>query len=152
MRALDLIEKLAHEHPEWVEPHRDLFLGHLAQSDKWEVLLQIVRGLPLFDWEPKGRHRAVEILRNNLNHPQKFVRAWALDSLARFAVRNKRLRPLVERTLKDFEASQSKALKTRALLIRIRLHEMGWQHSRAPSSFGRSVVNKLGCWPATRKP
>ena len=125
MRALDLLEKLAHEHPDWVEPYRDVFLGRLAQSDKWEVHLQIVRALPLFDWRPAERERAVKILRLDLKHPQKFVRAWALDSLATFAVRNKRLRPLVERTLKEFEASESKALITRARDIRRRLRELG---------------------------
>jgi hypothetical protein len=123
MRALDLLEKLAHEHPEWVEPHREVFLGRLAQSDKWEVHLQIVRALPLFDWKPAERERAVEILRRDLEHPKKFVRAWALDSLATFAVRDNRLRPLVERALKDFEASQSKSLITRARNIRARLPE-----------------------------
>ena len=125
MRALDLLEKLAHEHPDWVEPYRDVFLGRLAQSDKWEVHLQIVRALPLFDWRPAERERAVKILRLDLKHPQKFVRAWALDSLATFAVRNKRLRPLVERRLKEFEASESKELVTRARDIRRRLREFG---------------------------
>lgn len=48
----------------------------------------------------------------------------ALDSLAKFAVRNKRLRPVVERGLKDFEASQSRALITRAHQFRARLREL----------------------------
>lgn len=124
MRALDLLEKLAHEHPDWVEPHRDVFLGRLAESDKWEVQLQIVRALPLFDWTTAEQGRAVKILCHDLDHPQKFVRAWALDSLAKFAARNERLRPVVERALKGFEASQSKALITRAHHIRRRLREL----------------------------
>jgi hypothetical protein len=33
MRAVDLLEKLAHDHPEWVQPHRRLFIGPLADSD-----------------------------------------------------------------------------------------------------------------------
>src|SRR5215470_6734062 len=48
-RALDLLEKLAHDHHDWVAPHKRVFLGPLARSDKWEVRLQIVRALPLFD-------------------------------------------------------------------------------------------------------
>src|SRR5439155_6669296 len=28
-RALDLLEKLAHEHPQWVEPHKQIFIGPL---------------------------------------------------------------------------------------------------------------------------
>jgi hypothetical protein len=34
MRATDLLEKLAHEHPEWVEPYKEVFLSELADSDK----------------------------------------------------------------------------------------------------------------------
>ena len=46
-RALDLLEKLAHEHPDWIEPHKAVFIGPLAESDKWEIRLQIVRAPPL---------------------------------------------------------------------------------------------------------
>jgi HEAT repeat protein len=45
MRAIDLLEKLAHEHTDWVTPHKHVFIGPLADSDKWEVRLQIVRAL-----------------------------------------------------------------------------------------------------------
>src|SRR5580765_8304520 len=55
MRAIDLLEKLAHENAAWVEPHKQVFLGELADSDKWEVRLQIVRALPLFTWKPSER-------------------------------------------------------------------------------------------------
>jgi hypothetical protein len=47
MRAVDLLEKLAHENPDWIEPHKRLFLGALADSEQWEIRLQIVRALPL---------------------------------------------------------------------------------------------------------
>jgi len=139
MRALDLLEKLAHEQPEWVEPYRDVFLGRLAESDEWEVHLQIVRALPLFDWRPAERARAVTILRRDLGHPQKFVRAWALDSLATFSARDARLRPLVERALRAFEASRSKALITRARHIRGRLRALAVKKA-AGSRTGKSGV------------
>jgi hypothetical protein len=37
MRATDLLEKLAHERPEWVDPYKEIFLSELADSDKWEI-------------------------------------------------------------------------------------------------------------------
>ena len=33
-RALDLLEKLAHDHAEWIAPHKKIFIGPLAVSDK----------------------------------------------------------------------------------------------------------------------
>jgi hypothetical protein len=104
-----------------VEPRKGIFLGALADSDKWEIQLQIVRALPLFSWVPSDRRRAVEILLRCVEHPQKFVRAWALDSLATFSQKEKKLKPVVYRLLRKFERSGSKALATRVKRIRERL-------------------------------
>ena len=120
-RALDLMEKFAHEHPDWIEPHKKIFLGPLAQSDKWEIRLQIVRALPLFRWTPAQMRRVEEMLITNVSFPQTFVRAWALDGLATIAERRPTLRRVVLRHLREFEASSSKALQARARHIRARL-------------------------------
>jgi hypothetical protein len=117
-RALDLMEKFAHEHPEWIEPHKKVCIGPLAASDKWEIRLQIVRALPLFRWTPAEMRRVEKFLIENLGFPQTFVRAWALDSLAEIAKRRKKLAPIVERHLREFERSPSKALQARARNIR----------------------------------
>ena len=120
-RSLDLLEKFAHEHPDWIEPYKKVFIGPLAESDKWEIRLQIVRALPLFRWTPAQRKRVETILIENVSFPQTFVRAWALDSLATLAARNAKLMPVVQRHLRSFERSPSKALQARARNIRARL-------------------------------
>jgi hypothetical protein len=124
-RALDLLEKLAHEHADWIAPHKEIFIGPLAGSDKWEIRLQIVRALPLFHWSPTQAQRVEEILLENVAFPQTFVRAWALDGLATLAERTVTLRPIVRRHLRDFERSSSKALQARAKQIRARLNRQG---------------------------
>lgn len=121
MRALDLLEKLAHDHPDWIEPHKRLFIGSLADRDEWEIRLQIVRALPLFAWTARQRDRVVAILRRDLEHPQTFVRTWSLDSLATLAAGDRALRALVTRQLAAFERSESKAVQARARKIRQRL-------------------------------
>ena len=120
-RALDLLEKLAHDHPEWVEPHKAIFIGPLADSDKWEIRLQIVRTLPLFRWNAAQARRVKAILIENVSFPQTFVRAWALDGLATLAARRPALMPIVRRHLREFETSPSKALQARARHIRARM-------------------------------
>jgi len=132
-RALDLLEKLAHEHPDWIAPHKKIFIGRLAASDKWEIRLQIVRALPLFRWSPTQAHRVEEILLENVTFPQTFVRAWALDGLATLAERRVRLMPIVRRHLRDFEGSPSKALRARAKQIRARLRGQGASRNRRSS-------------------
>ena len=121
MRAIDLLEKLAQEHPGWIQPHKSLFIGPLADSDEWEIRLQVVRALPLLDWSPRERKRVIEIVCRDAEHPRKFVRAWALDSLASFACTDRRLMKVVRRGLEAFERSESKALQTRARQIRKRI-------------------------------
>jgi hypothetical protein len=120
-RALDLLEKLARDHIDWVRPHKKIFIGPLAASDKWEIRLQIVRALPLFHWGLAQERRVEQVLLENVTFPQTFVRAWALDGLATLAERRVGLRSVVRRHLRDFERSSSKALQARAKHIRARL-------------------------------
>ena len=122
-RSVDLLEKLAHEHPEWIAPHKRVFIGPLAEREQWEIRLQIVRAVPLFRWTPKQATRVREILIANVDFPQTFVRAWALDGLARLAEHDSSLRPLLRRKLLEFEQSSSKALQARARQIRERLNQ-----------------------------
>ena len=121
LRALDLLEKFAHDHPEWVEPYKRIFIGPLSRSDKWEIRLQIVRALPLFQWTSTQARRVEAILVDNVSFPQLFVRAWALDGLATLAEHRPRLLPLVRRYLNEFEGSPSQALRARARTIAARL-------------------------------
>src|SRR5262249_36833505 len=93
-RALDLLEKLAQEDAAQVAPYKHVFIGPLADSDKWEVRLQIVRALPLFRWSSGQLTRVQQILIENISFPQIFVRAWALDSLSRMAESRPALRPV----------------------------------------------------------
>jgi hypothetical protein len=120
-RAFDLLEKIAHNHVDWIEPHKRTFLGPAAASDEWEVRLQIVRALPLLQWSSKDLVRVKAILLENVVYPQTFVKAWALDSLATFALKDAQLLPIVQHHLAVFERSDSKALQARARKIRERL-------------------------------
>ncbi len=127
MRGMDLPEKLARDHPDRIAPHKQLFIGPLADSDRWEIRLQIVRALPLFTWSRAEERRVVEILKRDVDYPQTFVRAWALDSLSQLAVDQPALVPVVRRHVRRFEASGSKALAARARHVKARL-----QDRRAP--------------------
>jgi len=121
MRALDLMEKIAHAHPEWIQPHRRVLIGQLAEHASWEIRLQIARALPLRRWTPAERKRVVAILLGYAAHPQKFVKAWSVDSLSRLAAGDAPLMCAVEALLVDFERSSSPALLSRARQIRARL-------------------------------
>jgi HEAT repeat protein len=121
MRAVDLMEKLVHERPDWMQPHRRLFIGALAEHPSWEIRLQIARALPLLRWTAAERRRVVAILLEYVKHPQKFVRAWSADSLSRLAAEDASLRAVVQGLIEEFERSGSPALVTRARQMRTRV-------------------------------
>jgi hypothetical protein len=121
MRAMDLLEKLVHDRPEWIDPYKHLFIGTLADSTRWEIRLQVVRALPLLSWSPADKKRVLEILLRDAEHPQKFVQAWAVDSLASFAEKDSTLLPPLHRCLRKLERSGSKALMNRARQIVARM-------------------------------
>src|SRR5262249_31602968 len=111
MRALDLLEKLAHSPPPWAAPHSRLFLapppapaprGAAAERGKWEVPRQVVPALPLFAWTPADQRRVEAILRRDAGHPQTFVNAWALDSLATRAASKPSLKAFVRSQLRKW--------------------------------------------------
>jgi hypothetical protein len=121
LRALDLLEKLGREHAAWVQPHRGVFIGPLAESDRWEIRLRVVRALPRLAWTAGERTRVLAILRRNCHHSQTFVRAWALDGLALFAEGDAALMPLVLQELEAFERSGKMALAARGRKLGRRL-------------------------------
>ena len=81
----------------------------------------IVRALPRLTWTARERKRVLAILRRDCDHPQTFVRAWALDGLALLAEEHGELMPFVLQGLEAFERSGSKALAARGRKIRERL-------------------------------
>jgi len=114
-----------------------LFIGSLADSGKWEIHVQIVRAQPLFAWTPTEMRRVHEILLCDVAHPQTFVRAWALDSLATLAQKDSSLMAAVRRRLREFESSGSKALVARARRIRERLAMVPRRRARGRAATGR---------------
>lgn len=117
--------------------------GDRPDSDKWEIRLQIVRALPLLRWTARERPRVIEILTENVDYPQTFVRAWALDGLATFSQKDPRLTRLVRKKLVEFERSDSKALQARARNIRARLDSSRTRTVR-PATMKSRVRSSVG--------
>ncbi len=114
MRVLDLLEKLAREGRDWVEPFRGVFLEGWHESGIWENRLQVVRALGLFDWSGEELERVLAILRAGLRDEQKFVRAWAMDSFARVASRHPELKEEAVGYVLEGLGSEVKSLAARA--------------------------------------
>jgi HEAT repeat protein len=119
-RACDVLEKLVRERPDWVQPHKRVFLD-LVSSPYWETRLQCVRAIPLFKWESEERPRVVEALRQRIDDEQKFVRCWALDGFAQLAADAPSIRDELKGRLSDFLGSGIPSMQARARAIETRL-------------------------------
>jgi HEAT repeat protein len=118
-RALDVLEKLVHEVPEWIEPHRSVFLAKL-DSPFWEARLQCVRAIPLLEWNAEERPKVIDALRRHIDDEQKFVRCWALDAFAMVANDPSHASELSER-LSEFLGSGVPSMQARARAVVKRL-------------------------------
>jgi HEAT repeat protein len=115
-RSLDVLEKLVHEVPEWVEPHRMVFL-HNVDHEYWEARLQCARAIPLLNWNPNERIKLIKSLRQRIDDDQKFVRCWALDSFAQLVGDDTDLREELDRHLASFLNSGVPSMVARARAI-----------------------------------
>ncbi|HLK15980.1 MAG TPA: hypothetical protein VKT78_14335 [Fimbriimonadaceae bacterium] len=119
-RALDVLEKLVHERPEWLQPHRQVFVDLLAHPH-WECRLQCVRAIPALTWTQQERSAVVERLREAIDDSQKFVSCWALDGYARLADNDPIKRKEIDRRLTEFLGSGVPSMRARARAIAKRL-------------------------------
>ena len=114
MRALDLLEKLARENREWVEPCKGEFLRGWDRSDIWENRLATVRALGLFEWSGADLESALSILRRLIDDEQKFVKAWALDSFALISLGHPELKEEAVGYVMEALGSGAKSVQARA--------------------------------------
>lgn len=120
MRSVDLLDKVVRAHPEWVQPHRRLFL-ELLNDEHWEIRLQCVRTAPLLEWTEQERKELLLNLSRMIDDDQKFVQAWALDAFALLSGPNEQGHLLA--ALHRFLETGSPALKARAKAIVKRLQK-----------------------------
>ncbi len=115
-RSLDVLEKLVHKVPEWIEPHRMVFL-HNTTHPYWEARLQCVRAIPLLKWNLFERLQVIMSLRQRIVDEQKFVRCWALDSFAQLAGDDPELNRELAQHVERFMSSGVPSMTARAKAI-----------------------------------
>jgi hypothetical protein len=138
-RALDLLEKVAHDYPELVAPHKRVFLRSRTATSGKSGCRSCERCLS-FHGPRNQLHRVERILVESVSFPQTFVRAWALDSLSLLAERRPSLRAIVQRHVRVFERAESKALNARARHVRARIES--WRG--APARHRRGAASGRG--------
>ncbi len=94
-RAVYCLEMLTRRHPDWVPSFQDRLLGLMSGNEFWSIRMDVARMAPLGDWSEEEYGRVLDFLFREVARENLFVRAWALDSLSQFAVKDGAIRPRV---------------------------------------------------------
>lgn len=115
MRAADGLEKIAGQRPELVIPYLERLLGDVATIEQPSIqwhLAQIVAEVPL---DRDQRQCAIKVLKRNLEHSEDWiVLTVTMESLARFAKDDAKLRRWLLPVLRSRLADERKAVVKRA--------------------------------------
>jgi len=95
MRAADAAEKIAVQHPDYLEPHKTVLIDRVAAIDQREVRWHVAQILPRLALNEGERRRVVEILFGYLEDRSRIVQVNAMQALADLAQDDEVLRQSV---------------------------------------------------------
>jgi hypothetical protein len=100
MRAADVVEKVAAQRPELLQPFKKKLLAVAGSTDQQEVRWHAALMIPRLELTSKERAVAVDILFDYLRDRSSIVKTWAMQGLSDLAGKDSSLRarilPLVE--------------------------------------------------------
>lgn len=123
MRTADAVEKITNSHPEYLEPHKSLFLEQIALVQQQEVRWHVAQIYPRLELSQRETDLAIEHLKTYLQDDSRIVRTFAMDSLAQFAERDPSLEPWVVALIEEMVEDGSPAMQTRGRKLLARLKE-----------------------------
>ena len=121
MRASDAIEKITRIHPEYLRPHKKLFLSKVSEIEQKEVRWHTAQILPRLNLTKKEREKVYGLMMLYLEDKSSIVRTFAMQALADIALQDNAYVPKVKNLIsklivKGSPAMQSRGKKLLALL------------------------------------
>ena len=113
MRTADAVEKITLAKPHLLHPHKKKLIRLAGDTEQQEVRWHMAQILPRLILKSDDRKTIVEIFFAYLNDKSKIVVTFALQALADFAAKDKKLRSRVIRVLEDLSDTGSPAIKSR---------------------------------------
>jgi hypothetical protein len=124
MRASDALEKVCRQRPDLFQPYTSTLLTEVSKINQPSVqwhLAQIIARLTL---NTKDKATAISVLKINLLQSKDWiVLNWTLDSLAKFALDDARLRQWFIGVLRQYQGSDYKSIASRARRLLAQLEE-----------------------------
>ena len=112
-RAADAVEKVTHEHPEYLQTYKARILQHVAQMEQQEVRWHVAQMIPRLELSHEERLKAMQILSFYLADQSKIVQTFSLQAMADLTEQDPTLRQQVLSALETAFQSGSPAVRSR---------------------------------------
>lgn len=121
MRCADAVEKVTAQHPEYLQPYKELLLTKLAGDKQKEVRWHVAPMLARLILNAEEQEKVLKVLLSYLSDQSSIVKTFAMQALADFAMRSNELQPMVLARLKEFVITGTPAMKARGKKLLARL-------------------------------
>jgi hypothetical protein len=114
MRAADAAEKITVARPELLRPHKQEFLGLLAETEQIELRWHLALMVPRLELSARERERVASALQRYLEDRSSIVKTCAMQGLADLPRQDPNLQDTVKRILEESLRTGTAAMKARA--------------------------------------
>jgi len=122
MRSADAIEKIAAQHPDYLQPYKKRLLEQVAKIEQQEVRWHVAQMVPRLELSREERASIVEILLGYLTDKSSIVKTFSMQALVDLAENDTDLRRRVIPLLDELMRTGSPAMKTRGRKLLERLY------------------------------
>ena len=117
MRAADAVEKITEQHPEWLDPYKQLLINEIALVEQHEVRWHAAQILPRLELNPAERRVVFQILLNYTQEKSSIVRTFAMQALVGITEHDAELRAQVLSLMESLIYEGTPAMKARGLKL-----------------------------------
>ena len=112
-RAANAVERVTREPPEWLQPHKKVYLERVLPIAQWEVRAHACQIMTRFELEPSEIRTCYNELRGFLDDKSSIVRTFTMQALFDLSRLDPDLAPEVTRTIRHLTESGTPAMRSR---------------------------------------
>lgn len=113
MRCADATEKVTALHPEYLRPYKRTLIEDWSRIKQKEVRWHVAAMLSRLPLSAREQQRVINILLSYTNDRSSIVKTMAMQSLADLAMRDEKLRPLIQRHVEELSITGTPAMQAR---------------------------------------
>lgn len=117
MRAIDAVEKISIDHPEWLKPYKNLFLTKIVEIDQKEVKWHVAQILPRFTLTQIERENVFNLMLRYLDDKSQIVITFAMQALADIAMQDTSYIDNVRRIVQNLMENGAPSQKSRGKIL-----------------------------------